>query len=671
VEYVDFDLQIEPKSGGRYRARVLDSPGGQASHEFSLPFSDLELENFLLRIGHARRRMRRLESTETHTAKLFGGQLFETVFSGAIRSALSASLAEVRRRNVGLRLRLRLTDAPELCNLPWEFLYDGALNRFLCLSKETPVVRFLELPDASRPLTVKPPLHVLVMIASPTDYPPLDVEREWSQLSGALADVQSAGLVTVDRLKIASLLQLQRRLKDREYHIFHFIGHAGFDDVAQDGALVLEDENRRGRVVSGQDLGMLLADHRSLRLIVLNACEGARAGRVDPFAGAAQSLLQQGIPAVIAMQFEISDSAAIAFSHEFYDTLARRYPVDAALAEARRAVFAGENELEWGTPVLYMRCEDGRVFEVEASETSPQVRQAPTPPAPARPDPEAAARRERTYTQALAAFYSDQWEEACTLLRQIVAEEPGYREAAARLAQAEKEGRLAELYRAGASALADHNWSEASRSLSELVGLAPQYRDAAALAEEARRKATLADLQQEARMLATAGRWRPILKVFDRIQTIDSSYGDPEGLLAAARQQVEIEEHDLKVAQLYAEGVRLLDEAQWAKAVTRLQEVQRLQPGYQATGGLLERGQRALAEQQVSQLWVSSLAAIEAGRWDEACRSLRSLLAVQPDANHPARGRASDLLAAALRRKEVASMPPPPRGRPKPDEPPK
>ena len=626
MEYVDFDLQIEPKAGGRYRARVLDSPGGQASSEFSLPFSDLELENFLLRIGHARRRMRRLESTETHTAKLFGGQLFETMFSDAIRSALSASLAEVRRRNVGLRLRLRLTDAPELCNLPWEFLYDGALNRFLCLSKETPVVRFLELPDASRPLAVTPPLRVLAMIASPADYPPLDVEREWSQLSGALADVQRAGLVTVDRLEVASLLRLQRRLKDREYHIFHFIGHAGFDEVAQDGALVLEDENRRGRVVSGQDLGMLLADHRSLRLIVLNACEGARAGRVDPFAGAAQSLLQQGIPAVIAMQFEISDSAAIAFSHEFYDTLARRYPVDAALAEARRAVFAGENELEWGTPVLYMRCEDGRVFEMEASETPHGTRAEPASPAPARPDPDAGARRERAYTQALAAFYSDNWDEACTLLRQIVAEEPGYREAAARLAQAEK---------------------------------------------EAQRKATLADLQQEARMLAAAGKWRPVLKVFDRIQTIDPSYGDPEGLLAEARHQVKIEEQDRKVAQIYAEAVRLLDGARWAEAVTRLQEVQRLQPDYQATNGLLERAQRALAEQQVSQLWDNCLAAIDAGRWDEACRALRSLLAVQPNANHPARGKASDLLAVALRHKEIASLPPPPRARPKPSEPPK
>jgi hypothetical protein len=39
--------------------------------------------------------------------------------------------------------------------------------------------------------------------------------------------------------------------------------------------------------------------------------------------------------------------------------------VDAALTEARRAVFAADNDVEWGTPVLYMRAPDGRIFDVE------------------------------------------------------------------------------------------------------------------------------------------------------------------------------------------------------------------------------------------------------------------------------------------------------------------
>jgi hypothetical protein len=62
------------------------------------------------------------------------------------------------------------------------------------------------------------------------------------------------------------------------------------------------------------------------------------------------------------MQFPISDPAAIQFSTELYRTLADRYPVDAAVNEARRAIYLGGNVLEWGTPVLFMRAEDGMIF---------------------------------------------------------------------------------------------------------------------------------------------------------------------------------------------------------------------------------------------------------------------------------------------------------------------
>ncbi|MGH9891305.1 MAG: CHAT domain-containing protein, partial [bacterium] len=136
----------------------------------------------------------------------------------------------------------------------------------------------------------------------------------------------------------------------------------------------------RSRPVSGQDLGTLLHDHRSLRLVVLNSCEGARTSPTDPFAGAAQSLVQQGIPAVIAMQFEITDEAAMTLSHEFYAALADGYPVDTALGEARKAIFASGNEVEWATPVLYMRSPTGRIFRMsrpQAAESSPATQSTP------------------------------------------------------------------------------------------------------------------------------------------------------------------------------------------------------------------------------------------------------------------------------------------------------
>jgi len=205
------------------------------------------------------------------------------------------------------------------------------------------------------------------MMSSPGDYPSLDVDREWALLREALGDLEQRGLVRLERLEAATLAALQRRLRNRkiEYHIFHFIGHGGFDEQAQDGVLILEDEVKRGRPVGGQYLGTLLHDERTLRLAVLNACEGARASRSDPFAGAAQSLVQQGSPAVIAMQFEITDAAAITLAHEFYSVLAEGYPVDAALVEARKAIFAKGNDVEWGTPVLHLRSPDGRIFDVK------------------------------------------------------------------------------------------------------------------------------------------------------------------------------------------------------------------------------------------------------------------------------------------------------------------
>jgi hypothetical protein len=200
MKYLDFDLAIEP-SGDGFVARVLGSPSGEATADFSAPFSDLEIENFLLRMGRTRGTVRRIESPEMASAKLFGGRLFNSVFAGDVRGCLRSSIDEANRQGVGLRVRLHLGKAPALADLPWEFLYNASMNRFLGLSVETPVVRFLELPERIRPLTVTPPLRVLMMISSPTDYPQLDVTRESAKMAEALADLERGG-IHLDRLRV-------------------------------------------------------------------------------------------------------------------------------------------------------------------------------------------------------------------------------------------------------------------------------------------------------------------------------------------------------------------------------------------------------------------------------------------------------------------------------------
>ena len=124
----------------------------------------------------------------------FGSKLYEAVFNDDMRACLRRSLDQAGQEGKGLRIRLRLTDAPELNDLPWEYLYNPTLNRFLSLSVETPLVRYLDLPERIRPLAVQPPLRALVMISNPSDVATLDVEEEWNRLSGALGDLEERGL---------------------------------------------------------------------------------------------------------------------------------------------------------------------------------------------------------------------------------------------------------------------------------------------------------------------------------------------------------------------------------------------------------------------------------------------------------------------------------------------
>jgi hypothetical protein len=380
--YLDFDLRFAKTEKG-YSADILQSPAGTAHGAFRLPFQDMELENYLLKIGQRRAGMRKIDSPENRAAREFGSKLFESVFQGDLQATFRKSFEAARAGDHGLRIRLHLGDTPELADLPWEYLWQPQRREFLALSNETPVVRYFDLPETVKPLAVKPPLRVLVMLSNPSDVDCLDVEKEWQKLNEALGYLEASKRLIVERLEKATLGNLQRRLRKNEYHVFHFVGHGSFDPMTEESVLALEDEDGRKRLVSGPDLGIYLRDEPSLRLVLLNACEGARASRTDPFSGAAQSLVLKGIPAVIAMQFEVSDEAAIAMASGFYAALADDYPVDAALAEARKAVFAADCSVEWGTPVLYLRAPDGRIFDVDKS-AAPKI-EAPARPAPPPP----------------------------------------------------------------------------------------------------------------------------------------------------------------------------------------------------------------------------------------------------------------------------------------------
>jgi hypothetical protein len=408
--YDELRIRIQPGGDGRYQVVASAPDGATASGSFALPFTETELDNFVLRVGRQRMGgVRGYRSAQMEEAKQFGTRLFDSLMVDEVRDVFRTARGVAESHSRGLRVTLYLTDVPELMGIPWEFLYERP--KFLAQSMYSPVVRSLDLGEVRSPQPVVLPLRVLGMVSRPEGVAALDVDREKEKLASALAPLSERQLVTLEWLERGTLRELDEALSRDEVHVFHYIGHGAYDTRTDGGILVLENEQGGPHEVSGEELGSLLQDERSLRLAVLNSCEGARSSHIDPFSGVASSLVQYGIPAVVGMQFEITDGAAITFASRLYTSLAQGYPVDAALAQSRRSIFAAGNDIEFGTPVLFLRGADAHLFELEnpapaemevavdpvpagtGAWSAPQLESfdpAPTPMPPPAPEPMAA-----------------------------------------------------------------------------------------------------------------------------------------------------------------------------------------------------------------------------------------------------------------------------------------
>ena len=353
MDYLDFDVDLTHEAGRDYQVTVR-SPAGEAREIMRFPYDEIALELALVKLQNALLRSggpaRRALTDDEKAVYDFGKTLFEALMTGEVRSRYAVSRAKAIQEAKGLRVRLHI-EAPDLAALPWEYLYDQGEGEFLCLSRSTPLVRYLNLPRSREPLTVAPPLRILGLVASPNNpaTPKLDVEAEQTQLERALSGLRKRGLVELHWLEGHTWRDLQQAMWQERgpWHMLHFIGHGGFNEQAEEGMLALETEEGGLHLLNATQLGRMLRDHRSLRLVLLNACEGARGSKRDRFSSVGATLERGGIPAVLAMQYEITDRAALELTRTFYEALTGGLPVDAALTEARLAINIGiSNSLE-------------------------------------------------------------------------------------------------------------------------------------------------------------------------------------------------------------------------------------------------------------------------------------------------------------------------------------
>lgn len=368
MKYQDFAVTFHHLAGDSYRVEV-NCCQGDFSGTFDVPPGFLAPPN----VGGSRevetppaepyRRIRLLETLPARDPKELGRALFRALFHGPVGQALDLVIGTTqagKRRSFGqpIRIELRMSlDRPaeaRLHDLPWELLFGTPSPKFLVQTEQFSVVRYILVPLPGVRAPARPPLRILLVSASVPAAPGLDLERERRVIESTWKLSGSARLRVLTR---CSLEEFEREL-ELDPHIIHFMGHGEFDAQTGQGCLLFPDRNGQTFRLGAETAALLLDNRRSLRLVVLNACETARAHPERPFEGLATRLVAAGVPAVVAMGEPIQDAAAIAFSRSLYQELARRRPLDLALCRARKTLAAYpsfESRAAWAVPKLFSR----------------------------------------------------------------------------------------------------------------------------------------------------------------------------------------------------------------------------------------------------------------------------------------------------------------------------
>jgi len=499
-------------------------------------------------------RSRRSKTREELDVQRIGQVLFEALFSREIYGAYRASRAAASQSGQRLRLVLQL-GAPELAALPWEMLFDPENETYLCRTE--PLVRRISAPvlhDST--LQVEPPLRVLGIVADPADLPSLNGPTERRNLERALAPKIAAGRIELVWAERATWEGVHQALLDGPWHVIHFIGHGEFNVQADEGHLILLDEQGNSDAIEANRLADLFsAAYPTPRLVVLNSCSSGESGVGDLFSSTATALVRGGIHAVIAMQFAISDGAAIAFAHGFYSALATGRNVDEAARNGRIAIRgAARGTLEWITPVLYIPRGSTQLFSVPPSSdvaedlnTVMQREDEGVSPIQVATTSADAKRLNAIYVQAIAELRVKNYAAALPFLNEVLSIDPNYRDAQALHSEAARISRPLEIFSRAMSAETDGDFAAAIRLYESLIEVSPDFPEALNRLTWCRTMQQVDDLREEMRVHASAGRWQAVLEAASELEALNPAASDPDGL--GARSRLELLWNDAEAAE--------------------------------------------------------------------------------------------------------------------------
>ncbi len=334
-------------------------------HDFHFSY-----EGFLnSRLPGARQSAAALSVERDRELHQLGDAIGHVLFHDDIETAFIGLLSQSKAANETIELIIE-TEAPQLLAIPFEAarLSDG---RTPALESGVRMVRRLAgVPSQGNP-TQPGPLKILVAVGAPdegkTRNTVLDMERELQSILDAVEKARALGNAYVRILDVGSLDQIRSSLQEQAYHILHLSGHGNA------GVLELEDEDGAPIPVKAADIAEAIRDsNHPAPLVFLASCLGG-AGDSETVS-LAQGLLQQGVPAVMAMQTSVTDIYSTQLAAAFYTNLSTsdRPLASNALALARQQLERKRREdlargqhvpAEYATPSLFCSGEERRILD--------------------------------------------------------------------------------------------------------------------------------------------------------------------------------------------------------------------------------------------------------------------------------------------------------------------
>lgn len=331
--------QLTVQSDGLVRAE-LSGNGAPARRNSRLDLSQLpHIQPFLDDLDNPQSAQTRVKLTA------LGGYLYHLLFTGAVRAHFEEVvwplLSPPHQSSNRLTLTLTFQENSPYFNvrhaaaLPWEFIYCPLQGgTFLATDPRLNWTRQTdEYPPGTDVLHDITSLRVLLVHLQPEDVTPVSLTRIRNVLQ-ELSEAATAVRRLVPLIKQnPTPAQLVNDLAAMQPHILHLLLHGRF--APDSTRFAFTDSQGQARWYGDHSLTDLFAQHQP-RLVIVQACEGGRLADARSLSHGAARLLAAGVPAVVAMQYPITNQVGWEFAETLYRQLGGGAAVDTAVQAARR-----------------------------------------------------------------------------------------------------------------------------------------------------------------------------------------------------------------------------------------------------------------------------------------------------------------------------------------------